>query len=166
MINDELLAKFERIQDLPVSEEMLGAYMEGNVDSCEASQIESVISDDSALSEFVDSISHDSGFILDNLEQQIFDPTYPHFLSDIQLPSPGIEIEPENFYQDYMMAAGYPGDRFNSLAPPLSDKTVSSDSLFEKNITFEDSFLGADHSLDIDSQEECDDMFNNDSNDI
>ena len=45
MIDDNLLAKFDRIQDLPVSEEMLGAYMEGNVDSCEASQIESVISD-------------------------------------------------------------------------------------------------------------------------
>ena len=30
MINDELFAKFDSIEELPISEEMLGAYMEGN----------------------------------------------------------------------------------------------------------------------------------------
>ena len=32
MINEELLSKLDRIEDLPVSEEMLGAYMEGNLE--------------------------------------------------------------------------------------------------------------------------------------
>lgn len=166
MIDNELLAKFDRIQDLPFSEEMLGAYLEGNLDSCEASQIESVISRDSTLSEFVDSISLDSDSILDNLEQQIFEPTYPHFLSDIQLPSLGNKIDPENFYHDYMVEAYRPDSRFNILDTSLSDETFSSDSLLKKNITSDDSFMGSEHSLDIDSPEESDDMFNNNSNDI
>lgn len=53
MIDNELFAKFDRIQDLPFSEEMLGAYMEGKVDLYEASQIESVVSGDSALSDLL-----------------------------------------------------------------------------------------------------------------
>ena len=36
MIDEELLNKFDRIQDLPVSEEMLGAYMEGNTSDDES----------------------------------------------------------------------------------------------------------------------------------
>lgn len=36
MIDEELLNKFDRIQDLPVSEEMLGAYMEGNLNDAES----------------------------------------------------------------------------------------------------------------------------------
>lgn len=166
MIDDELLAKFDRIQDLPFTEEMLGAYIEGNLDSYEASQIESVFYDDSSLSEFVDSISHDSDSILDNLDQQIFDSTYPHILSDIQLPSLDIKIEPENVYQDYMAADYLPEDGFNGLDASSSDEIFSSDSLFEKNITSDDIFLGTDQSLDIDSPEESDDMFNNDLNNI
>lgn len=53
MIDNELFAKFDRIQDLPFSEKMLGAYMEGKVDLYEASQIESVVSGDSALSDLL-----------------------------------------------------------------------------------------------------------------
>lgn len=40
MIDDELLAKFDRIQDLPVSEEIIGAYLEGSTDFSESFVIE------------------------------------------------------------------------------------------------------------------------------
>lgn len=42
MIVDELLAKFNRIQDLPVSEEMLGAYAEGSVTDSEQMLVSSI----------------------------------------------------------------------------------------------------------------------------
>ncbi len=40
MISDELLNKFDRIEDLPVSEEILGAYLEDNLSAVENLQIE------------------------------------------------------------------------------------------------------------------------------
>lgn len=43
MIDEELLAKFDRIQDLPVSEEMLGAYFEGNLSDSESIDVLSMI---------------------------------------------------------------------------------------------------------------------------
>lgn len=45
MIDDELLNKFDRIQDLPVSEEMLGAYMENNLSAIESLQVKQHIID-------------------------------------------------------------------------------------------------------------------------
>lgn len=57
MISDELLNKFNSIEDLPVSEELLGAYMEGNLDYLESAEIASKISDNIHLSNFVKEIS-------------------------------------------------------------------------------------------------------------
>lgn len=65
-----------------------------------------------------------------------------------------------------MMAACCPEDKFDSLDISSSDETFSSDSLLKKNMTPDDSFLSTDHSLDIDSPEDSDYMFNNDSYDI
>lgn len=42
MIDDELLNKFDNINDLPVSEEMLGAYLEGNLDALEDVMVGSI----------------------------------------------------------------------------------------------------------------------------
>lgn len=166
MIDEKLLNKFDRIQDLPVPEEMLGAYIEGNVDSSEASQIEFAISEDTDLSDLVDGISSKNGSILDNLENQIFDQTYPHFLSDIQLPSLESNLIHENLFEDHMVAVCYPEDFFNGNNSSSTDELFPSDSLLEINLSHDDSFLDTDQSLDIDSHKESDDMFNADSNDI
>lgn len=56
MISDELLNKFDRIEDLPISEEMLGAYLEGNLNEDEISDIISVISQDGIVSNLMTSI--------------------------------------------------------------------------------------------------------------
>lgn len=45
----ELLNEFESIQDLPVSEEMLGAYIEGNLNSEEILNVENAINSDLSL---------------------------------------------------------------------------------------------------------------------
>lgn len=165
MIDDELLAKFDRIQDLPVSEEMLGAYLEGTLDSFESSNIESKISSDNHLSTFVESIAHDDvASILDNLEGQLFDPSYPVFISDLQLPDLYGETIDHKFYEDRMVAACCP-DFFGNVNGGFSNDLSSSSHMFEENLSSEDSFLGQDQSLDIDSHE-SDDMFNEDSIDI
>lgn len=166
MISDELLNKFDSIEDLPVSEEMLGAYIEGTLDSFESSQIESAISQDSLLSEFVDEISHDNtGSILDNLEHQILDPSYPVFISDLDLPNIDGDIANVPFYEDHMVDACCPDVFFDDINKRFSDDTFSLDHLIEENLSSEDSFLGSDQSLDIDSHE-SDDMFNEDSIDM
>lgn len=69
MIDEELLNKFDRIQDLPVSEEMLGAYYEGKTTPSESLSIQSSISDDSSLQNLLSNLSQDQ----DNSNNIFFD---------------------------------------------------------------------------------------------
>lgn len=62
MISDELLSKFNRIQDLPVSEEMLGAYLEGNLSESEAVAISKEVAQDENLRAIVEAIINDDNF--------------------------------------------------------------------------------------------------------
>lgn len=166
MISDELLNKFDRIEDLPVSEEMLGAYLEGTLDSFESANIESEISSDSHLSSFVESISHDDvTSILDNIEHQLFAPSYPVFISDLQLPDFHGETISHSFDEEHMVAACCPEDFLDNVNDSISDNLPLSTNLLEENLSNNDSFLGSDQSLDIESHE-SDDMFNNDSIDL
>lgn len=50
MIDSDLLNKFDRIQDLPVSEEMLGAYVEGNLSDPESIEVSTLIDTNPDLS--------------------------------------------------------------------------------------------------------------------
>lgn len=63
MIDDELLNKFDRIQDLPVSEEMLGAYLEGNLSVDESENLHALIYDNPNINTLV---SDCKGFSLDS----------------------------------------------------------------------------------------------------
>lgn len=62
MISDELLSKFDSIEDLPVSEEMLGAYMEGNLSSEESFNVEAKLEMDRNLSNLTNEIYQEDGF--------------------------------------------------------------------------------------------------------
>lgn len=53
MISDELLNKFASIEDLPVSEELLGAYLEGNRDDAECIIVNNAIDSFSDVSAIV-----------------------------------------------------------------------------------------------------------------
>ncbi len=166
MINDELLNKFDRIEDLPVSEEMLGAYLEGTLDSFESANVESEISSDNHLSSFVESIAHDDvTSILDNIEHQLFDPAYPVFISDLQLPDLHSDAISHGFYEDHMVAACCAEDFSDGINDVISDNLSLSTDMLEENLSSNDSFLGSDQSLNIESHE-SDDMFNNDSIDL
>lgn len=68
MIDDELLAKFDRIQELPVSEEMLGAYLEDSLDDTSLSAIESLILNDESIQDILNSgIENDSVSLVDDI---------------------------------------------------------------------------------------------------
>lgn len=59
MINDDLLSKFERIEDLPISEEMLGAYIEGNLRGAEMREVQNLIHNDNFVADFSNMIEDD-----------------------------------------------------------------------------------------------------------
>lgn len=65
MISDELFNKFDRIEDLPVSEEMLGAYMEGNLHGSEYREVQNFINDTDYGSNMIDIVERDIEFIKD-----------------------------------------------------------------------------------------------------
>lgn len=90
MISDELLSKFDRIQDLPISEELLGAYLEGKLSPFEESQVNSLISQDEILCDIV-SENYKDGL----LEMNIFDNQEGSFnpSNDILLPTIFPEIK-------------------------------------------------------------------------
>lgn len=53
---DELISCFNDIQDLSVSEEMLGAYMEGKLDGSEFRDINNIVNANKSFSEFIGEI--------------------------------------------------------------------------------------------------------------
>ena len=59
MIDEELLNKFDRIQDLPVSEEMLGAYLENSLTDNVAIKVNSIIEDSGYLTSLIKTIQSD-----------------------------------------------------------------------------------------------------------
>lgn len=62
MINDDLFAKFDSIDDLPISEELLGAYTEGNLRGAEHREVHNIVSNDTNLSDLMSSVEQDSMF--------------------------------------------------------------------------------------------------------
>lgn len=84
MIDEELLNKFDRIQDLPVSEEILGAYIEGNLNDAESILVSNMIDsnpDLSLLSYKVESYTNDA------LEDSSIIDQGAMFASDFVLPA-------------------------------------------------------------------------------
>ncbi|MDY3857606.1 MAG: hypothetical protein SO006_01880 [Muribaculaceae bacterium] len=50
-IDEKLQEKFDRVEDLPVSEELYGAYLEGNLTNEEAAEVEAAIADSDLMAE-------------------------------------------------------------------------------------------------------------------
>lgn len=57
MIDDELLNKFNNIEDLPVSEEILGAYLEGKLQKVELDALSEQISSDYSINEILNNVT-------------------------------------------------------------------------------------------------------------
>ena len=87
--------KLDKISELPISEEMLGAYLEGNLDLSEAAMVESMIDASSTLGEIFDecavltdntySMPFDENILVENIDIAELDPRdaiYPDVSSD------------------------------------------------------------------------------------
>lgn len=90
MISDELLNKFDRIEDLPVSEEMLGAYLEGNLHGSEFREIQNYIHDNDDVLGLIDIVENDID-ILNDIDESFNNSISPFVdseetLADFDLP--------------------------------------------------------------------------------
>jgi hypothetical protein len=168
MIDDELLAKFVHIQDLPVSEEMLGAYTEGNVTDSEHLQI-SLLADSS--SEISSLLCEVKDIDVEKLASVFYDFNQIDFIVDTKQELPNID--------EYTLSKDY-------QAIPVNIETMGAELLdsFEYNtleshidsdnspIENEDLFITSDsseqddHSLDTNSNADCNTDFESEESDF
>lgn len=63
---NEILQEFDGIQELPVSEETIGAYLEGKLAGADLRDVHNLLNSDDELYQFVDSLG-DTNMVFDNL---------------------------------------------------------------------------------------------------
>ncbi len=142
MTDEKLLNKFDRIQDLPVSEEILGAYLEGNLSPSEIFDVESAIQEYDYLCDLVDSnTEYDTG--IDNI-------SIDSNLGDLELP-----IIPDDSYIELDLAySSFPEtEDFDYIATcAIDDQYLHDDSYDDDSIDnpFEDDDTSFDSSDDND----------------
>lgn len=77
----------KHIKPLPISEEMLGAYLEGNLAQSDAQYVELMLQDNDELSAFVEELSVSDDFTSDYPMEDI-----PSFENDFTLPEIATEV--------------------------------------------------------------------------
>lgn len=78
------------IKPLPVSEEMLGAYLEGTLKAEDSSMVQGVIDSNSEFKNFVEEVA-----VADpSTEESIYD-SHPNFDLDFELPEVPLQFEPQ-----------------------------------------------------------------------
>lgn len=92
MISDELLSKFDSIEDLPISEEMLGAYMEGSLDIDKTIICEDIMAQDSSLNDLFFEITNDPSIQSDDELIFSFDSDFLDNGIDTFLTSPDVNL--------------------------------------------------------------------------
>lgn len=127
MISDELLNKFDSIEDLPVSEEMLGAYIEGNILSSEIGEIETILDENPYLKDLIN-----DDYL--NIEDNIDDLALRLEIEEMPLPLVSsedlIEYDSNNhwmgsYYDDMPMVAACTTDNVDpSFDSEFSDENV------------------------------------------
>ena len=167
MIDDELMKKFDNIEDLPISEEMLGAYLEGNLSDAESIVVNNTIDSFSELSSIITEIPSIDDFNTFELynEEQDFDEG--SVLDDFELPSirslelgdiPSIctdEFIIQSTLEDVVKV-----DSVYHLEPSSLDDTQQ---FFENNLFSDDNSTHDSNSLELNNNSDSlsdEDMFN------
>lgn len=167
MIDDELLAKFDRIQELPVSEEMLGAYAEGNVTDSEQMLISSITDSSSEISTLLCELEDWEDVLVDDLSD----------FNQIDLMTATAEELPN--IDDYSLSHNYEETSFGmetigaEIIDPFDssslDSNISSDVSPLENENFfmdGDSSQQEDHSLNTNSDSDVDSNIESDGSDF
>lgn len=140
MISDERLNKFDSIEDLPISEEMLGAYLENKLSSSEKVDVESAIQENTYLGELAEA-NYEYDVDLDSLEEP--------FIEDLELP----KIPDDSFIEldlEYSSSL-YGADEFDYIAACAVENIYSHEESYnDDNIDnpFEDDDTSFDSSID------------------
>ena len=158
----------KHIKPLPISEEMLGAYLEGNLVQSDAQYVELMLQDNDELSAFVEELSVSdnmtSNYLLEDIPNLENDFTLPEISTElgtyIELHAPPFGFEPS--FADVAACAIVPeimnsGDDsdvdFNDNMPISSDIDEFEPDFIthEENCVSNDSLLDSDFSLDMDT---------------
>ena len=140
-INDDMLNKFNSVPDLPISEEILGAYIEGRLDPLENLRVSSILEVEPELSSLMDAE---------------LDSSYDSFPFQ-EAVTPDIDLQS---LPDFDLNSFHP-DSFNSESPLSVDTTSPFDALGadapsvhfpEDFFSSDDRFPHIDESLDIDPE--------------
>ncbi len=112
----DLLQQFDDIQDLPVSEEILGAYMEGRLENSELEGVAKIVESDNHLSEIIQDASEDNTVELGNISHpwDIYDGDYGFW--ELGLPP---VLSPSDFNSDAEKERDFfeDGNRFEGEEP-------------------------------------------------
>lgn len=136
MIDDELLNKFNNIEDLPVSEEMLGAYLEGKLQKVELDALSEQISSDYSINEILNNVTETN---VENLVEA----SYPWDVYKGDYGYWELGLSPAITQAEFEMIAN---NLQNSLTPSFQEEPIS-DIDRENLCVFDDSFADESHSI-------------------
>ncbi len=156
---DELISRFNDIQDLSVSEEMLGAYMEGKLDGTDFSEFADAIASDEALSDLLENVDMHTEI------QDTSDLDVSMFHSGINADLPDITVDVFHTESPTMLDEIVKIYGFDANGDFDTPDCIHTDFFHSENSYNADSFIDDSHSLDTDSFND-DELFNDNSIDF
>ena len=137
----------KHIKPLPISEEMLGAYLEGNLAHSDAQYVEQMLHDNDELSAFVNELA-----VSDNLTSNYLMEDIPSFENDFALPEIATEIG--TFIEPHILPFGFEPSFVDvaACAMMMSDLTDDGDMIINDNQTNIDIDNISDIGMDINSE--------------
>ena len=120
----------KHIKPLPISEEILGAYLEGNLSQNDAQYVEQMLHDNDELSAFVNELA-----VSDNLTSNYLMEDIPSFENDFALPEIATEIG--TFIEPHILPFGFEPSFADvaACAMMMSDLTDDGDMIINDNQT-------------------------------
>lgn len=135
------------IKPLPVSEEMLGAYLEGNLAQSDAQYVELMLQDNDELSAFVEELS-----VSDDLTSDYPMEDIPSFENDFILPE--IATEVGTYLEHQVLPFGFEPSFVDVAAcTMMPDLTDDGDIIINDNFTNTDIDNISDIGIDINSED-------------
>ena len=137
----------KHINPLPISEEILGAYLEGNLSQNDAQYVEQMLHDNDELSAFVNELAVSDNLISNYLMEDI-----PSFENDFALPEIATEIG--TFIEPHILPFGFEPSfaDVSACAMMMSDLTDDGDMIINDNQTNIDIDNISDIGVDINSE--------------
>lgn len=137
----------KHIKPLPISEEMLGAYLEGYLAQSDAQYVEQMLHDNDELSAFVNELA-----VSDNLTSNYLMEDIPSFENDFALPEIATEIG--TFIEPHILPFGFEPSFVDvaACAMMMSDLTDDGDMIINDNQTNIDIDNISDIGMDINSE--------------